>query len=330
MITTNRRRFLQTTGIAVLGGLAGSAPQLGAAQAAAPSAAGQAAGFYRFRLGEFEVVVLSDGYFELPSDSIATNAPAEERKAYFETRFIPLDKFPLQASPLLIDTGEKRVLIDAGVGVENGWAPGAGRLGNALAAAGIDPGIIDMVVLTHAHPDHLDGAIETATKAPLFPNAELVLSDAELDVWTSADAATKIPDWAQDRPAAVRSAVAAFGEKVRTIKPGEDVAAGIRTLHTPGHTQGHLSLMIDSDGDQLFVTGDAVAGVHIAMERPDWQIIWDHDRELGAKTRKRLLDQMATDRLLVSGYHFPFPGIGRVVRNGNGYHWLPADWLWPA
>ena len=330
MTTTDRRRFLQATGIGLLGGLAGWAPPLRPAYAAAPSASGQAAGFYRLRVGEFEVVVLSDGFFELPTDSIATNAPAEERQAYLEARSIPLDKFPLQASPLLIDTGDRLVLVDAGVGADNGWAPGAGRLGAALAAAGIDHEAVDAVVITHAHGDHLNGAVDVSTKSPRFPNAEVVISDVELDVWTSADAAAKVPDWAQDFIGTTQEAFRMLGDKVRTIKPGEEIAPGIRSVHTPGHTQGHLSLIIDSGGEQLFVTGDAVPGVHVAMERPDWQIIWDHDRELGAETRKRLLDQLATDRLLVSGYHYPFPGIGHVVSNASGYHWLPADWLWPT
>jgi glyoxylase-like metal-dependent hydrolase (beta-lactamase superfamily II) len=119
-----------------------------------------------------------------------------------------------------------------------------------------------------------------------------------------------------------------LGDRLRPIKAGADIVTGVMAQPTPGHTQGHLSLLVGSGQQQLLVTGDAVANIHIALDRPDWQIIWDHDRELAAKTRVRLLDQAVNDRLLVSGYHYPFPGLGHVVRAGNAYRWLPADWVW--
>ncbi len=109
------------------------------------------------------------------------------------------------------------------------------------------------------------------------------------------------------------------------------MVTGIQSLHSPGHTPGHLSLLVGpggGGGERLLVPGDAVPNVHLAFERPDWHMVPDHDPEGGARTRARLLDQMATDRFLVAGYHYPFPGIGRVVCDRGGYHWLPADWAW--
>ena len=323
MLTLNRRRFMQTsaTGI-VLGGAAPLALSIAAGAATSP----QAPGFYRFHVGDIELTSLSDGYFHLPSDSIATNVEAAEKKAYFDSHFLPMDNFRLQASPLLINTGSKLVLVDTGIGAGAEWAPSAGRLIDTLAAAGIAPEAIDIVVLTHAHGDHIGGL--AAMDAKQFPKAEVVLSDVELDLWTSPDAASKLPKWAAQDVAWQQSTFAALGDRLRPIKAGADVVTGVQSLNTAGHTQGHLSLLIGSGGDQLLVTGDAIAGVHIAFDHPEWQIMWDHDRELGAKTRRALLDRASHDRLLVTGYHYPFPGVGHVVKEGTAYRWIPVDWEW--
>lgn len=328
MLTLNRRNFIQTGCVTALAGATGLIALPNQAGAKVSFGSDQTPGFYRYRLGDFEIITLSDGYFELPSDSIATNAQPEERKSYFETHFIPQDNFRLQASPLLINTGEKLILVDTGIGPGSDWAPGAGLLQKSLEAAGVKPEMIDIVVLTHGHSDHIGGLTDTTNGSPRFPSAEVVLSDVELELWTSPDAAAHLPDWAAQGLSHQQRTFAALGDRLRPMKAGADIVTGVIAQRTPGHTQGHLSLVVGSEQEQLLVTGDAVANIHIAFDRPDWQIIWDHDRELGAKTRVRLLDQAASDRLLVTGYHYPFPGVGHVVREGSVYRWLPADWVW--
>jgi glyoxylase-like metal-dependent hydrolase (beta-lactamase superfamily II) len=330
MITLERRNLIHLSAAGFAGAAAGPfAPQ------AARAATTQSPGFYRFSVGGFEATVLNDGYFELPGDSFATNASAEERRAYFEARSMPLDKVRHQASPLLINTRQRLVLVDTGSVPGTAMAPQAGRLAQSLAAAGVAPEAIDVVVLTHAHPDHIGGLIDPAAKAPRFPKAEVALSDTELGLWTAPDAATRVPGWATATPSLqlAQTTLATLRDRLRPVRPGTDIVTGIQGLHTPGHTPGHLSLLIGpgaGGGERLLVTGDAVPNIHLAFQHPDWQAIWDHDREQGARTRARLLDQMATERFLVAGYHYPFPGIGRVVRDGGGYYWLPADWVWPS
>ncbi|MDE3812315.1 MBL fold metallo-hydrolase [Sinorhizobium meliloti] len=325
MSVIDRRSFLKA---AAAGAVATASGRSTDAIAADTGASVEAPGFYRFRLGDFHIAPLCDGMFFLPMDSIATNAEAGERKAYFDAHYMTADVFPLQTNPLLIEMGEKRILVDTGMGPGRNWAPTAGRLAKSLGEAGVTPEAIDTIVLTHCHVDHVGGLDAAATKQ--FPNAEVVLSETELDLWNSPDAASKLPEWAVPGVPQLQKVFASLGDRLRPIKSGADVATGIAALDTSGHTQGHISLLVGSGDEQLLITGDAVPSIHIAFDRPEWQIIWDHDREKGAKTRRALLDRAAHDRLLVAGYHYPFPGIGHVVKEGNGFRWLPVHWVWDS
>lgn len=319
MLVLDRRQLLQMTAAgAVLA--AAARPDEAAAETAARA---ETPGFQRFQLGEFQITALCDGVFALPTDSIATNVEEGEKKAYFEAHYIPADMFQLQINPVAIDTGQKRVLVDTGVGAGKDWASGAGRLAASLEAAGIAPDSIDTVVLTHCHPDHIGGL--DADPGKQFANAELVLSEVELDLWNSPDAASKLPQWAAETVPAVQKVFADLGDRIRPIRSGADVVTGVTSVETSGHTPGHMSLLIGSGKEQLLLTGDAISSIHISFDQPEWQIMWDHDREKAARTRRALLDRAATDRLLVTGYHFPFPGVGHVVKEGTAFRWLPAE-----
>jgi glyoxylase-like metal-dependent hydrolase (beta-lactamase superfamily II) len=219
MLVIDRRSFLKAATVGAVATATGSPTDV---TAASPDVPIEAPGFYRFRLGEFHIALLCDGVFVLPMDSIATNADAGEREAYFVAHYMTADVFPLQASPLLIEAGEKRILVDTGIGPGQDWAPTAGRLAKSLEEAGVTPEAIDTIVLTHCHIDHVGGLDASATKQ--FPNAEVVLSETELNLWNSQDAASKVPEWAAPGVPHLQKVFASLGDRVRPIKSGAELS----------------------------------------------------------------------------------------------------------
>lgn len=296
---------------------------------ATPAPPSTPAGFHRFQLGRMEVTVLNDGYFHLPAEVHAAGVDRDERDRYYASRHLPTDAIPGQLLPILIDTEAGRVLVDAGMGEPQDFAPHTGRLDAALALAGVGRETVDLVVLTHAHGDHFGGLLDPATGESRFPNAEVVVSRPEVEFWTAPDAISRVPDWADmfGGPEAFvqmsAGVLAALGDRLRTVEPDGEIAAGLHAVDSPGHTPGHICVLAESEGEQLLVAGDAIVSVHVGFERPDWPFLFDLDGPEGVRTRMRLLDRAAADGILLSGYHFPFPGVGRVARDGDAYRWLP-------
>jgi glyoxylase-like metal-dependent hydrolase (beta-lactamase superfamily II) len=322
MLMLDRRTLVRAGSAAI--GAAGLAP-IAPARARAPQLGKHAQpGFYRFKLGTIEITVVSDGTLTFPAETLWGDR-AEDARGLLTSTFQTSSPVRLQINTILVNTGDKLVLIDAGCGVDKFQNTTGGLIGN-LAAAGYTPGDIDMILLTHAHFDHLWGISDGKNASLLFPSAEFIASETEVAFWSAPDLVGKLSPAQQPLVTQVNLKLAT--PRLRLIKAGAEVAPGVTTLDTSGHTPGHMSVHISSGSEEMLVTGDVVVDSAVSFQHPEWPFDFDLDVQQGAKTRMAFLDRAAADRTLVGSYHLPFPGFGHVVREGSGYRWLPADWCW--
>ncbi|MCT7378331.1 MBL fold metallo-hydrolase [Chelativorans salis] len=301
----SRRRFL--AGAAGFGAL-GLLPE-GLHAAPAP---------HRFRHGDFEVTVISDGYLTAPSFFQATNVPPEEREAFFSEHGISLDELRSEANITLIRADDDLILFDTGSG--KGFQPTAGAINDSLAAAGFDPADITKVVFTHGHPDHIWGTI-LPDGGLRFPNAAYYSAADEWDFWNGEAVFTHFPSEMHDLAREAQRQYAAVRNAVTMVKPGDDIVTGIHVLSTPGHTPGHVSFEVEG-GDGLIVVADAIVHPVIYFAHPDWQFAFDAAPDVAAETRRTLLDRAATDKVKLLGFHWDYPGVGFAKRRGNGYTFM--------
>lgn len=296
------------------------------AGAAADMKGTQVPGWYRMRLGKFEVTILSDGSYDLPTNLMASNRPREEVTALLEANFLPTQTRTSHVNIPLINTGSELILVDVGGGPN--WMPTAGRLTDNLRAAGYEPEDVDKVVLTHGHPDHIWGLIDEFEEAPRFPNATYYIAESEWSFWTTDEAETKLAEAFKGFAVGARKHLPPLAEKTTRLKPGAEIAPGIVTIATPGHTPGHMSLVVNSGGETLIVSADCVTHPYISFEHPGWWPRTDLDQQTAEASRRKLLDMAATDKAMMLVYHISFPGLGHVARAGDAYRWVPAMWKW--
>lgn len=304
------------------GGLLVPTPLWGAAEMKGE----QVPGFYRFMLGAFEVTVLSDGSYTLPTSLLGINVPREKVTSFLEANLLSPDERVSHVNIPLINTGKELILVDVGGGAN--WMPGAGKLTENLQAAGYQPEDVDKVILTHGHPDHIWGLIDEFEEAPRFPNAEYIISATEWDFWTTNKAMETLPEMFLGFAVGAKNHLPPVAEKTRRIKPGEEIIPGIVSVDTPGHTFGHLSVVITSKGESLLATADTITHPFISFEHPGWWPRTDLDSKMAEKSRRKMLEMAATDKHLTLVYHVSFPGLGHVARKGPAYRWVPATWQW--
>ena len=322
MLMLDRRTLLRAGSAAVgAAALAPTAPAL----AHAPQAGKQAQpSFYRFKLGTIEITVVSDGTLAFPAETLWGDR-AEDARGLLTSTFQPSSPVGLQINTILVNTGDKLVLIDAGCGVDKFQKTAGGLLGN-LAAAGYAPGDIDMILFTHCHFDHLWGISDGKNASLLFPSAEFVASETEVAFWSAPDLPGKVSP--KQQPLVTQANLKLASPRLRLIKAGAEVAPGVTTFDTAGHTPGHMSVHISSGREEMLLTGDVVVNSAVSFLHPEWPFGFDLDVPVATKARMAFLDRAAADKTLVASYHLPFPGFGHVVREGSSYRWLPADWQW--
>jgi len=300
----------------------------GVARAAAPFRNQLPPAWYRFRFGEFEATVISDGNLPLGKPEPAFPAsPPDQLRNLMTSYFLQPDTAVLEQNALVLNTGRQLILFDTGMGESMGpaskmFGPTTGRLLDNMRAAGIEPAQIDLVVLTHAHCDHC-WALVDANGNRNFPNAQVAISETDLKFWTD-DANKRGPDFMVSFIDGAKKNLSAYSDRIVIARDGQEVAPGITAVATPGHTLGHMVYFISSGGRVMVNTGDLAHHHILLLRKPLWEFAYDTDPKLSAQTRSRMLDRLATDRHLILSYHFPWPGLGHVAREGDGYSWIPA------
>src|ERR1700686_5202128 len=305
------RRMLLRAGSAAVGAaaLAPTAPAI----AHAPQAGKRAQpGFYRSKLGTIEITVVSDGTLAFPAETLWGDR-ADDARGLLTSTFQPSSPVGLQINTILVNTGDKLVLIDAGCGADKFQNTNGRLLGN-LATAGYAPGDIDMILFTHCHFDHLWGISDGKNASLLFPSAEFVASETEVAFWSAPDLVGKVS--AKQQPLVTQANLKLASPRLRLIKAGAEVAPGVTTFDTAGHTPGHMSVHISSGREEMLLTGPAVVNSAVCFLHPEWPFEFDLDVPQATKTRMAFLDRAASDKTLVGSYHLPFPGFGHVVREG--------------
>jgi glyoxylase-like metal-dependent hydrolase (beta-lactamase superfamily II) len=294
------------------------------AAAETPAAGTATPGIYRYKIGSYELTALYDGIWYRPiGDSFIRNARFAEVERALDWAFMPHDKLATPFTTLIVNTGKKLVLLDTGTGGQ--IAPSAGVLRDNIAAADIDPKAVDQIVISHFHPDHING-IKDKDNALIFPNAEIMVPEPEWAFWmddgnlNAAAADLKLTFLNQ------RRIFADIAKQVTRFQSGKEVAPGIETLPAPGHTPGHTVFAIHSGEQSLLVLSDTAQHPAVFARHPDWQAAFDIDGAAAVATRKRIFDRAAADRMLVTGYHFPFPACGHLIKTASGYEHVPVEW----
>ena len=277
-------------------------------------------GFHRYNVGSIEVTALSDGIWEKAHDpAFIKNASVDETKAALAAASLPTDFVPIPFTPNLVKTGGQVVLIDTGTGGQTG-GPKAGVFMKNLAAAGVDPASVNHIVISHFHPDHIFGLM---TKAPenkvVFPNAVVHVPSVEYRFWMDPAGIEKLPEARRPLARRVQEMFPLMKDKVQVFEGDKEVVPGIRAIAAPGHTPGHTAFHVSSGNDQLIVLGDVTNIPALFVKNPGWQAAFDQNAPTAEATRRKLLDRVVADKTMVTGYHFPFPAAGRIVKDGASY-----------
>ncbi|WP_412508278.1 MBL fold metallo-hydrolase [Roseovarius sp. SYSU LYC5161] len=270
-------------------------------------------------LGARTVTTLSDGNLTLPADFLFGGLPEAELSEILARHGIPQDQVEPPCNVTLMRHGDRIVLFDAGSGPA--FMQSAGRLPGALEAAGLAPGDVTDVIFTHGHPDHLWGVLDDFDE-PLFYNATYHFGRTEWDYWRDPDTVDTIGEARAAFAVGAQRRMDAIEAACEFFDAGDEVLPGVMAHASFGHTPGHMSYEIRDGSESLMVVGDAIVNGHVAFERPEWPSGSDQDQDMGIKTRQRLLDQLATDRMRMIGFHLPGGGIGRVERADGAYRFV--------
>jgi len=281
---------------------------------------------YAVRVGDVDVVLISDGILPLPTSTMCTNVSQADRNEWFDDRFLQRDMFDWALNIALVRSGERLILIDSGVGDGFEYFSRAGRSVMRLESAGIDLAAITDIVVTHMHMDHVGGLNVDGVKAKLRPDVRIHVATAEVEFWKNPDfSKTVMPETV---PPALRKAAAKFVELYREnivqFDQTVEVASGVLARVTGGHTPGHCVVDVVSKGEKLTFVGDAI--FEVGFEKPEWQNGFEHEPEVAVDVRIGLLNEAAETGAMLAAAHVAFPSIGHIAKNGEAFRFVPVQW----
>lgn len=291
------------------------------ASASAPIQGLNVPSIYRVKLGQFEITTIRDGAVQIdgPHPIFGENQEAETVQKFAQENFLPPTKMEVSFSPVIVNTGSELVLFDTGNGPDGGFAKGS--LVSLLSQAGLSADQIDVVVVTHCHPDHIGGIMQDGKAA--FPNARYVIGETEYNFWSNED---RLSGPTEGAAKLVQAKIVPLAEKMTFLKPEGEVVPGIRAVNAFGHTPGMMAYHVESDGKRLLIMTDVTNHYVVSLMKPEWHVRFDMDKDGAIATRKRILDMLAADRFAVTGYHMPFPAVGYIEKSGDGYRWVQASY----
>jgi glyoxylase-like metal-dependent hydrolase (beta-lactamase superfamily II) len=313
MFSMSRRDFVVSTGLAAALGLNARL----VVPAFAQKTPDPPKGFVPYKVGSADVTALYDGIWEkLHDPAFIANASVDDVKgAMVKAGFTP-DFVSIPFTVVVVKNGGKTILCDSGTGGQ--VQPTAGKMMSNMKAAGIDPASIDSILISHFHPDHIFGLMEKETNKPVFPNAEIIVSDVEYKFWTDPTVVDRLPE-ARKGLARRIQAVFPTWKNIKQVEGEPEVAPGIRFVSAPGHTPGHRAFHLASGSSQLMISNDTAYLPALVVAHPEWHGQYDQDANTAEASRRKLLDRVIADKMMICGYHFPFPGAGMVSKDGSGY-----------
>lgn len=319
MLSLSRRDVIVSAGLATALGLSGRLAII--TEAHAQKTPDPTAGFKTYKIGSAEVTAVYDGIWEKPHDpAFIKNASVDDVKGAMAAAGLPADFVSIPLTVLAIRNGSKTILVDAGSGGQ--WQPTAGKFMGNLTAAGIDPGSVSTILVSHFHPDHIYGLMAKDTNAPVFPNAEIVCSETEYNWWTEPGRVEKLPEARKKLGQRIADVFPGW-KNIRRVAGETEVAPGITMLPAPGHTPGHVVFLLASGKEQLMISNDTAYVPALSAAHPGWHGAYDQDGPTAETTRRRILDRVVADKMMICGAHFPFPGAAQISKDGAGYAVVP-------
>jgi len=328
-MTTLTRRSL-FAGAAAVGAATTLTPLAGTpSRAAAPLLGNQAPGWYRYKVGSYEITVATDGKstFKLP-DTFVVNVQKDAVNGALAAAHMDKDTMTIPYSPIAVNTGSKLIVVDTGTGEANfeKTKGSSGQFHGNLKTSGIDRNNVDIVVISHFHGDHINGLLTPDNKLA-FPNAEVLVPAAEWKYFMDdGEMSKQTTERMKGVFANARRVFDALKRKVTPYEAGKEIAPGVNAVATPGHTPGHTSLIVSSGNSSVCVQADVTNHPALFVRNPGWHAFFDQDANMAEATRRKVYDMLATEKMMVQGFHYPFPSVAYIEKAGTGYREIPVPW----